>query len=914
MATGDSINLDMFPGSSQHGAVRSKGCYYQYPLALDRELALVLGIFIKNQNTPIIKANNRDLTYSLLFRYELRDSRQESEPTDSRQQSEPSPFPFIQIIQRLKEQLMLNERDGKPKIYQHVLSLVYAVKEINDNPEILPNVSLGFQIYNSYLDERMTYQNTLNLLSTRKHTVPNFKCDKQKNMVAVIGGLDSEISRHMATVLAIYKYPQIAYCILAPVMDVKTQFPSFYRMVPNEEHQYRGIVHLLLHFLWTWVGLITADDDNGENFLQTLTSMLAQNGICSAFSEKTPSTSQGIDTSSSIDSLRAQAISIMSSNVKVNIVNASHQTIIFLMNLIYLHSLFEDTKVLTGKVWIMTAQWFLATDSVYRNNDIQIFDGALSFAVHSNEVLGFAQFLQSLHPQSPKGDGFLKVFWEQAFNCLFSDLEEHEDTTDLCTGQERLENLPTTLFEASIMGQSYSIYNAIYAIVHAVHKMHPSKLKLSGRAERGRPDHLNVQPWQLHTFLKSIIFNNTAGDTVYFNEKGELAAGFDIINWITFPNQSFSKVKLGWMDPQALEGKEFNINAEAIKWHNMFNQVMPLAKCNDNCHPDFCKKTKEGQPFCCYDCVPCADGKISHQKDMDDCVKCSEDQFPNKNKDQCLPKRINFLSFSEMLGIILVSLALSFSLVTSLVLIIFIKNKNTPIVKANNRDLTYFLLLSLMLCFLCSLLFVGRPQTMTCYFHQTSFGIIFSVAVSCVLAKTITVVLAFMATKPGSRMRKWVGGRLTSPIVLTCSMIQAGLCAVWLATAPPFPDLDKHSLAEEIIVECNEGSLTMFYCVLGYLGFLATISFTVAFLARKLPDSFNEAKFITFSMLVFCSVWLSFVPSYLSTKGKSVVIVEIFSILASSAGLLGFIFFPKCYIIILRPELNSKEQLIRRKH
>ncbi|XP_053216185.1 vomeronasal type-2 receptor 26-like [Podarcis raffonei] len=795
-----------------------------------------------------------------------------------------------------------------PKNYQHVLSLVFAVKEISENSELLPNITLGFHVYENYFDAKMTYQNTLKLLCGQDIIVPNYTCDTEKKMVTIIGGLDLETSLHIATIIGTYKTPQVTYSLFAPTVNDRAKLPFLYQMVPNEAYQYEGIVQLLLHFQWHWVGLIATADDKGETFLQNLIAKLSLNGICTALTYRIPIMKYFSDMVNDFDITKNEIFFLSKTTTfSVFIVNADIQTMLGLNCYLSLETYMGG--VYAGKVWIMTAHWSFELQTFQRAFDTDLFHGALSLAIHSSEVTEFQHFLQSLNPHSARRDTLTRVFWEQAFSCLLSGSGE-EDMEVHCTGEEQLENLPGPLFEMSMTGQSYSIYNAVYAIAHALHSMHSSRSKCRAVTNGAMMESEILHTWQLHPFLQTISFNNSAGDTISFNENGVLTAGFDIINWVTFPNKSFKRVKVGRMDPQA-PGREFTINEDIITWHSTYNQVLPLSLCNDNCHPGYRKTKKEGQPFCCYDCVPCPKGKMSDNKDMDDCFACQEALYPNSNKNGCLPKDLHFLSFVEPLGISLAILALTFSAATVLVLGIFIKHRKTPIVKANNENLTYTLLISLLLCFLCSLLFIGRPQLLTCYLRQTAFGVVFSMSISSILVKTLTVVLAFMATKPTSQIRKWIGNRFTISLVLCCSSIQASICMIWLCADPPFPNLDMHSLPEEIIVECHEGSTNMFYYILGYMGFLAFVSFTVAFFARKLPDTFNEAKFITFSMLVFFSVWVSFVPAYLSTKGKYMVAAEIFSILASSAGLLGCIFSPKVYIILLRPELNRREQLIR---
>ncbi|XP_029435572.1 extracellular calcium-sensing receptor-like [Rhinatrema bivittatum] len=789
------------------------------------------------------------------------------------------------------------------KDYSWVQALVFSINEINQNQTLLPNISLGFQIYDTCYSITRALRGTMWMLTGQEKPILNYRCQSQASLAAIIGESSSTCSISMARVLGLYKYTQLSYFSTSPVLSDKFQFPSFFRMLPSDDVQALGLAQMVAHFGWTWVGLLSSAGDYGTLGSQILKVELLKLGVCIAFHETFPIVFTTLDL-----------------KLILEVVKRSSAKVILVYSLIaYLIPVVEELSRanITGKVWITSDGWS-DTFHLLKRQYTNIMSGTIGFAVHEGEMPGFKEFLLKLRPSTSPHDIFIKPLWKEIFRCQWPDPENSFATLatmdvstsmPMCSGAEKLKEFNGKMPPEFDMTTSYNVYNAVYSVAHGLQDMHSCVPGEGPFINHTCADIRNFKPWQLLHYMKKLHFVNKMGEEMYFDNKGDSPAVYDIVNWQPNLDGSIQSVKVGSFDSRASKGQELSINMSAIRWNTQRTEV-PRSVCSESCGPGYRKAAQQGQPLCCFDCLPCAEGEFSNVVDSTICWQCASDQWPNERRNECIPKRIEYLSYQEVLGTILALVAISCSITTATILWVFIKYRDTPIAKANNRELSFLLLGALMLSFLCSLLFIGDPQQITCLLRQPAFGTIFVLCVSCVLAKTIMVVIAFNATKPNSNLRGWVGPRVPIVTVSACTFIQVFICVTWLLICPPFPERNMKLKTGIIIWQCNECSDVAFWCMLGYMGLLACVSFLVAFLARKLPDSFNEAKWITFSMLVFLSVWLSFIPGYLSTQGKNTVAVEIFGIISSSAGILVCIFLPKCYIMILRPDMNTREQLL----
>ncbi|XP_041515300.1 vomeronasal type-2 receptor 1-like isoform X1 [Microtus oregoni] len=792
--------------------------------------------------------------------------------------------------------------------FRWMKTMIHTIKEINERNDVLPNHTLGYQIFDTCYSISKTMETSLTFLTGQEEYQPNFRNSTGKYLTGIIGSGGSSLSVASSRILGLYYIPEIGYTSSCPILSDKFQFPSYYRTIPSDKIQSEAMVNLIQHFGWVWVGAIAADDDYGKYGVKSFREKMESANLCVAFSETIPKVYSNEKMQNAIKALKsstARVIVLFTSDIDLSP---------FVLEMVH-HNI-------TDRTWIASEAW-ITSALIAKPEYFPYFGGTIGFAIPRTVIPGLKEFLYDVHPSKDPNDVLTIEFWQTAFNCTWPNSSvpynvDHRvnmtgkedrlyDMSDqLCTGEEKLEDLKNTYLDVSQLRITNNVRQAVYAMAYALDHLSTCDIPEDSKNDTKCSHIPDFEPKELMTYLNKLKFTTHDGRKIQFDVNGDLEIGYyDILNWQIDNTGEIAFVKIGEYKFQESSFELVLPQNSTLYWNTESSRI-PDSVCTKLCPPGTRKGIRHGQPICCFDCIPCADGYVSEKLGQRECDPCGEDDWSNAQKNKCVPKEVEFLAYEEALGFTLVILSILGALVVLAVILVYVIHRHTPLVKANDRELSFLIQMSLLITVLSSLLFIGKPLNWSCMARQVTLALGFCLCLSSVLGKTISLFFAYRISISKTRLIS-MHPVIRKLIVLVCVLGEIGACSAYLVLEPPrmFKNIEPQNV--KIIFECNEGSIEFLCSIFGFDVLLALLCFLTTFVARQLPDNYYEGKCITFAMLVFFIVWISFVPAYLSTKGKFKVAVELFAILASSYGLLGCIFLPKCFIILLRPKRNTDE-------
>ncbi|XP_016363344.1 G-protein coupled receptor family C group 6 member A [Sinocyclocheilus anshuiensis] len=742
------------------------------------------------------------------------------------------------------------------------LAMIHAVEMANRSPMLSSlNLTLGYRIYDTCSDV------TTALWAVQDLTRPYSDCDSPTNssqpvqpIMAVIGTSSSEVSIAIARELNLLLIPQISYASTAMILSDKSRFPAFMRTVPNDEYQTHAMVQLLKDNKWTWVGIIITDGDYGRSAMESFVKHTESEGICVAFKAILP---DSLTDQQKLNTHINKTVDTIEKNTKVNVLVSfakSSQMKLLFQGL-------RSRNVPNNKVWVASDNWSTAKN-ILKDVNLSDIGNILGFTFKSGNVTAFHQYLKDL-----------KFEREAKMNNSF--LEEFLKLPDIGNAANAVQKL----IKNTYLDIVFSVQMAISAISNAV-------VELCVKRQCKTPS--AIQPWELLKQLRAVTFEKE-GVMYNFDTNGDINLGYDVCLWDEFEGHDI-------IAEYYPSNSSFTFTRK-----NLSDIENVVSKCSDSCHPGEYKKTAEGQHTCCYACLACAENQYSNHTDADACSKCdTESMWSNANSSECHPKLYEYFEWNSGFAIVLLTLAALGILLLFSMSVLFFWQRNSLVVKAAGGPLCHLILFSLLGSFISVIFFVGEPSNETCRVRQVIFGLSFTLCVSCILVKSLKILLAFQMNLELKELLR----KLYKPyvIVCICTGLQVTICVLWLTLNRPFKG--KVVQPKSILLECKEGSSVMFGLMLGYIALLALICFTFAYKGRKLPQKYNEAKFITFGMLIYLMAWVIFIPVHVTTSGKYVPAVEVVVILISNYGILSCHFLPKCYIIIFKKEYNTKDAFL----
>uniref|UniRef100_A0A2K6TN96 Taste 1 receptor member 1 n=1 Tax=Saimiri boliviensis boliviensis TaxID=39432 RepID=A0A2K6TN96_SAIBB len=392
------------------------------------------------------------------------------------------------------------------------------------------------------------------------------------------------------------------------------------------------------------------------------------------------------------------------------------------------------------------------------------------------------------------------------------------------------------------------------------------------------------------------------GDTVMFNDNGNPLSSYNIIAWDwNGPKWTFTVVGSSTWSPVQLD-----INETKIQWHGKDNQV-PKSVCSSDCLEGH-QRVVMGFHHCCFECVPCKAGTFLNTSDLYRCQPCGKEEWAPDGSQTCFPRTVVFLAWHEHTSWVLLAANTLLLLLLLGTAGLFAWHLDTPVVRSAGGRLCFLMLGSLAAGSGSLYGFFGEPKWPACLLRQVLFALGFTIFLSCLTVRSFQLVIIFkFSTKVPTFYHAWVQNHGAGLFVMISSAAQLLICLTWLVVWTPLPTREYQRFPQLVVLECTEANSLGFILAFLYNGLLSVSAFACSYVGKDLPENYNEAKCVTFSLLFNFVSWIAFFTTASVYDGKYLPAVNMLAVLSSLSSGFGGYFLPKCYVILCRPDLNSTE-------
>uniref|UniRef100_A0A8C0WT47 G-protein coupled receptors family 3 profile domain-containing protein n=1 Tax=Castor canadensis TaxID=51338 RepID=A0A8C0WT47_CASCN len=741
---------------------------------------------------------------------------------------------------RHRPQVTLCDRPGSFNGHGYHLfqAMRFGIEEINNSTSLLPNVTLGYELYDVCSQSANVYAvlSALSLRGTQHIEIQENLSHYTPKVMAIIGPDYTDHAVTTAALLSPFLVPLISYEASSTTLSEKRLYPSFLRTIPSDKYQVEVLVLLLQKFGWVWISLIGSYGDYGELGIQALEDLATQRGMCIAFKGIVPFAAQTGDK-------RMQDMICLLAQAKT--------TVVVVFSNRKLAGVFFESVVLanlTGKVWVASEDWAISTH-ITSVPGIQGIGTVLGVTIKQRLVPGLKEF-EEAYAQADKGAPRICPTGSWC------------STNQLCRDCQAFTAHRMPGLGAFSMSAAYNAYQAVYAVAHGLHQL----LGCSSGACSRDP----VYPWQLLEQIYKVNFL-LHEDMVTFDDNGDLLSDYNIIAWDwSGPTWTFRIIGSSTWSPVGL-----NINKTKIQWHGENNQV-PTSVCTKDCLEGH-HRVVVGSHHCCFECVLCEAGTFLNKSDLNSCQPCGKEEWAPEGSQTCFPR----------------------TLITLLLLLCCWDCCSACLAPRQHCCKVSWGRLCFLMLAPCS-----GPQLPTCLLRQALFS--FGFAISSVLldnppSSNWLFIFKFSTKVPTFQNH---GAGL---FVIVSSMAQLLICLTWLAVWTPLPTREYQRFPQLVMLECTEANSLGFLLAFTYKCLLSVSAFACSYMGKELPENYNEAKCVTFSLLLNFVSWITFFTMASIYQGKYLPVVNVLAGLISLSGGFSGYFLPKCYVILFRPDLNNTE-------